>query len=329
MRKLLPLFIIFLALFPMFSVFGDNIRGDVVKHIILTDASLKETFTMSIEDVFAVSFERNSEFIRGVEIEILIPTSLRDYSGSFAFNIFKKISPEITSGIGTYYGKKYNTFILPDAAKFYIQIPYKESIAGEASPYTKVIEEILQYNDSPLMVTVLPIMKGFPSSIYGSNFTIKISPILKESGNLILNVSIPEDLDSRQLSLNVDGGSVLVKDGKAVIALSAGNHNVSADIPGGIAVNRNVTIQAGKSTEIELDIEKLESHAIIDVPVNTVVYMDGARVEPGSDGRLALEPGQHIVLFKIGDYKISKKFDISPGKDCKISLFLDIFIEEN
>ena len=331
MKRLVPVFIIIFSLFALISAAGDNIRGDVVKHVVLSDTSEpgEYTFSMNIEDVFAVSFDKESSFIRGFEIEVKVPSSLRNYSGSFAFIIYKQISPEVTSGIGTYYGRKYNSFIMPEAAKFYMQIPYNERLSAERAPYTTIFSDVLKYSDSPLMVTVLPMMKGFPSSLYSSSLTVRISPILKDSGNLSVIFDIPENLDSRQLEFRVDGGRTGVSNNRANIALSAGTHSLEVEIPGGRQINRTVTIRAGETANLAIEIEELKSLATIDVPENTIVYMDGLRLENTSEGPIPIAPGEHTVLFKIGDYKISKKFDILPGKDCKISLFLDIFIEEN
>ncbi len=331
MKKRLLFFIILFSILSIYFTAADNIRGKVVKHILLTDSSstAPKSFSMSIEEVFAVSFDKNSSLISGFEIEVTMSPYFRDYSGSFAVNLYKKISPEISSGIGTYYGKKYDSFILPDASKFYIQIPYNQRLNSKNSLYTKVFKEVIDYKDSPVMVTILPIMKGFPSSLYNSSLSFKVRPIFKESGSLDITLAIPEDLDKRQLELSINGGRLKVVDNKAGIALPSGRHNLNIEIPGGKSINRYFEIKAGENLKLNLKIEKLESFATIDVPENTTVYIDGERLANATEKKLSLEPGVHTVLFKIGDYKISKKFDILPGKDCKISLFLDIFVEEN
>lgn len=328
MKKLFLILSLILTLFVSATVFSENIRGDVVKHVILDDNTSANgpEFSMNIEDVFAVSFDKDSEFISGFEIEVKVPSSLRNYGNSFALNIYNRISPEITSGIGTYYGRKYNSFILPEAARFYVKVPYSAPIEGETQPYTTVLSEVLEYADSPLMVTVLPMMKGFPSSLYNSNFTISVSPILKDSGRLEISVILPDGLNRDEMTLSIDGKESSFSSG---IKLVSGSHSLNLEIAGGRSISRNFNIKRGETTKLQLEIEKLESWASIDVPENTIIYMDGEKIELTADARILMTPGEHTVLFKIGDYKISKKFDIQPGKDCKISLFLDIFVEEN
>ena len=328
MKRLLLKCILVLTLLAPASLFSDNIRGEVVKHVILSDrtSTEKQEFSISIEDVFAVSFDRDSEFIAGFEIEVSVPSSLRNYSNSFAFNIYSGISPEIASGIGTYYGSKYYSFIMPEAARFFIRLPYSESLEGEKGPYTTILSDVLEYRDSPLMVTVLPMMKGFPSSLYSSNFNISITPLLKDSGILELSLDIPDSLSNAEPVISIDGTR---QDTRTGFRLTSGSHSLNIDIPGGRSISRTFSIGRGETKLLQLSIEKLESWAVIDVTENTQIFMDGEKTDLPPDGRIRLSPGEHTVLFKIDDYKISKKFEIQPGKDCKISLFLDIFIEEN
>ena len=310
------------------AVFAENIRGDVVKHIFLADetGSAEQKLTMNIEDVFAVSVDKDAGFIAGFEIEVKVPQSLRAYSSSFAFNIYKGISPAIESGMGTYYGTRYHSIMMPEAARFFIRIPYGARLEGEDGPYTTILSDIIEYRDSPMMVTILPMMKGFPSSLYNSSFDISVSPILKDSGFLDLSINIPEGLSAEELVISIDGKRSLTKTG---IRLTSGSHSLNIEIPGGRSINRNFTVKRGETTKLQLSLEKLDSWAVIDVPENTQIFMDGELLELPPERRVQLAPGEHTVLFKIDDYKISKKFNIQPGKDCKISLFLDIFIEEN
>jgi hypothetical protein len=328
MKKLIVVFVILILFFSIFPSYSENIRGEVLKNIRLTDSSITgdNKFTMGIEDVFAVTIDNNSEFLRGYEVEVSIPADLRRYGSSFAFNIYSRISPEITEGMGTYYGRKYESIILPESARFYIRIPAGERLPNETEPYTTVLSKVTSKTDYPMMFTILPMMKGFPSSLYNSSFSISVSPLLREAGRLNLDVIIPEGLDSADLQLMIDGKPA---DDTGEYRLAPGSHSLSADIPGGRSINRTFSISSGEVTDLDIEIEKLESTVFIDVPENTIIYIDGEKVDSGTENKLIIDPGEHLVLFKIGDYKISKKFEILPGKDCKISLFLDIFIEEN
>lgn len=328
MKKIIVGLFTFFLLFSFSPLYSENIRGEVVKHVKLNDASAdgENEFTMSIEDIFAVSVESGSEFIRGYEVEVGTPADLRRYGSSFAFSVYKQISPEISGGIGTYYGRKYNTVILPESAKFYIRVPVGERLPQAQTPYTTVFTGTTSGGDYPMMFTILPMMKGFPSSLYNSGFSVSVTPIFKEAGMLKLDIIVPEGLNETDLQLSIDKKTA---DAGGEHKLASGSHMLTADIPGGKSISRSFTVTPGETTNLTIEIEKLESTVFIDVPENTIIYIDGEKTESGTENRMVIEPGEHIVLFKIGDYKISKKFEILPGKDCKISLFLDIFVEEN
>ncbi len=329
MNKNIAAFIPVFLILASVPVFCDNIRGDVVKNIILSDSNIKDKneFVMSIEDVFAVSIDKDSDFIRGFELSVKVPAVLRNYGNSFAFILYRQITPEIKSGIGTYYGKKYYSFILPETARFFIRIPYGQQLENETDPYTTVVSEIIEQDDLPVMVTVLPMMKGFPSSLYESSFSVSVTPVLRETGNLSVTAKIPDGMDSSELTIRVDGREV--SDYSHELVLASGPHSLTAEIPGGKNISRNFTVSTGRTTSVNLEIEALESYADIEVPENTSVFLDGTKIETGSEGRFLIEPGEHTVVFMISDYKISKKFTVLPGKNCKISLFLDIFVEDN
>ena len=331
MKKALITFLLFFALLLPYSLCADNIRGNVVNNILLTDTNTadKFEFSMSIEDVFAVSIDKNSQLIKGFELEFSVPPGLRSYRNSFALNIYKQVSPAVSTGVGTYYGKKYHSFILPDTVKFYIQIPYKVNLDNENSPYTTIINNITSFSDTPMMVTILPMMKGFPTSLYSNNFKVSVKPLLKDVGTLFYRIDLPEGLNASQLSVKIDDNSSSFSPSGTRVNLTEGSHAITVEIPGGKTVSRNFSVSTGKTTELDIEIEKLQSFAVFEIPDVATVYLDGEKQQLGPDSMIEVEPGMHTVLFKVGDYKISKNFNISPGKDCKISLFLDIFVEEN
>ena len=328
MKRKTVYFTVIIMLIALIPAAAENIRGKIAGNIILTDSTAAgdNNLTMSIEDLLAVTVDKDSEFIRGFEVEVRVPSQLRNYGSSFAFNIYEAISPEINDGIGTYYGRKYDSLILPNSARFFIRIPVGEKLPQSADPYTTVFSGVTEAADYPLMFTVLPMMKGFPSSLYDSGFSITVNPIYKDAGKLKLEFIIPEGLPRDSLRLSIDGKTVRASD---EIRLVSGNHSINAGVAGCADISRTFSIRAGETTNIVFEFEELESSVLIDVPENTVTYIDGEKLEITPEGRIILDPGEHLVLFKIGDYKISKKFELLPGKDCKISLFLDIFIEEN
>ncbi|MDC7125904.1 MAG: hypothetical protein PQJ46_10060 [Spirochaetales bacterium] len=331
MKKALYLLFVVLLILSPGLLMADNIRGNVVKNVILSDSTKSDdyVFTMGIEDLFAISIDRDSSLIKGFEIEIKVPSSIRSYSGSLSFEIFKQIGTAISTGTGTYFGDKYQTVFLPEASKFYIQIPYGEHLEKNVSPYTEVLDNIVTYKDTPLMIAVEPMMKGIPSSLYNSDFTVQVYPLYKENGKLKLNISIPEDLDANNLKVSIDGKSIKMDGTSTEKTLSSGRHSVSAEIEGGLSSNKTFTITPASTSEVELTLDNLESFITLDAPENTTIYIDSNKVEFQPNKAMKIPPGDHTVLFMIGDYKISKNFTVSPGKDCKISLFLDILVEEN
>ena len=326
-RKLSALILI--IIYSAAAAYGENIRGKVVESISLSDSSSGNavSFLMNIEDVFAVTVDQASDFVEDFEVELKLPSDLREYSNSFALSIYKRISPEVSTGIGTYYGSKYETLFLSDAAKIYIQIPYLKKLETETSPFTTVISSPLAKADLPVMFTILPLMKGFPSSLYSSSFEISVSPVLSDSGVLNISINTADSLSDAEYTLRVDNSRLSASE--KTVTLKTGTHTVSLDMEGAAPLRKTVTIRKGETLELNLEPVILKSSAMLDVPENSDVFIDGEKIEYPAGKTLELLPGEHVVLIKYGDYKISKKITVTPGKDCKISLFLDIFVEEN
>ena len=327
MKKFILLVHTILLLAPAYYAFGDNIRGNVVNSIEIGDSSAgKEiSFTMNIEDIFSVTVDRDSRLVKGFETEIRIPADMRDYGNSFALMLYKKISPQVRTGIGTYYGSRYGTISLPDASRFFIRVPFRDQLPKESVPYTNVMGEVLSAGDFPVMFTLLPLMKGFPSSLYSSKFQVTVRPLLKDYGKAVLDIQHSDGIKTEDITVLIDG--VSIDTGKSEHLLPAGEHSIDITAPGIPGTNRIFTVTAGKTETVNIDLELPESRVFVDAPPSAAVYIDGEKIETAGNNSLVLPPGEHLVLFKIDDYKISKKFVIEAGKDCKISLFLDIFIE--
>lgn len=325
MKKKLLVFLVLVLSTPL--LFSENIRGDVVKRIHLTNnfSADENSFSMKIEDVFSISCDENIDFLKGVEIEIEIPAVFNDFKSSIAFEIFKQIAPEVSNGIGTYYGKKYNMVFIPESSKFYLQIPFNNSLEQEKIPYTTVFTEVLDIKDFPLLISVIPVTKGFSSALYNKEIKIRVSPILEKTGTLDYNIILDEQLNSDLLNLSIDGKKISTKLSDT-ISLTSGRHILSAEISGGLTSTETFSIRPDTTTSVTIEINSLDSFLIIDVPENTGIYLDGELRELEKGNIISTKPGEHTILFMIGDYKISKRFSVSPGKDCKISLFLDILV---
>ena len=44
---------------------------------------------------------------------------------------------------------------------------------------------------------------------------------------------------------------------------------------------------------------------------------------------MKVDEGVHTVVFKLGNYSMTREFEVSGGNSYTITLFLDVFVKEN
>ena len=88
-------------------------------------------------------------------------------------------------------------------------------------------------------------------------------------------------------------------------------------------------VQKGSVQTVSAVLRAARPKVYFEGPDSSLVFLDGKRIDYAPGKPVYTEPGDHIVVFQIGDYSLSKNFSIQSGKSYKISLFFDILLKEN
>ncbi len=307
---------------------GDNVRGPLAGTFSLSGRvaeSGASTISLNLEDLAAVVPDGDMRFIQGVSIRIDVPESVQYYGDSFALYLYRRISPEPADGIRTYRGERlvFKPFAFMNRVE--IQVPLRKQHTLVASPDITLIRETLTADDFPLLITILPVMKGIPQSLSRAQFPVTVRPLFADEGSLRLRAEIPEGIAPGLLTVKIDGKDVAYPAEEYL--LPAGMHQLTVSSAAFQPVQLSFGIERGRTTELAVPLVPLRPELLIEAPADTVIFLDGARVEP-SARKFAVSPGSHTVVFKLGDQQVSRRFDVEPGKLYKISLFLDISIQE-
>jgi hypothetical protein len=327
LRKIIPaLVMISVAL----SASAENFRGKLAAEI---SSAEEQAIQFTVDSLTAVRMENgidSSELLQGVEINLTIPPALRRYRDGFILLLFKNISPAPSASVTSYYGERFMEHILPPASKFYIQVPVSADHTLKAAQGTFVVDTVCRPGDFPVMLSVLPVMKGIPPEVYSSKFEMSVKPVYFPKGKLILTLSdkdTGENIDSTSGTITIDG--TVLPDISGPIPLKTGIHTLTVDIPGYSKEKTSFSLEQGRTSTIALEISRTTPTFSIEAPREADIFIDGTLYD-GIHGRIEeIPPGSHTILFKIGDYSISKKIEIKEGKNYNISLFFDIFIEED
>ncbi len=283
---------------------------------------------MRLETLCILDFPEENRLIDSLELEISIPPEIRRYRDSFAFYLYKDLTPPPTAERSSYSGKEILFEVVPSTSKFFISIPLAEAASLSEGFNTVVADELVTPSDFPLALTVLPVMKGIPADLYTSDFGIRAKTIFADTG--LVSISITAENDE---TINEDP-NISIDDSPydfpaEEIRLEPGIHSLVVTVEGYDPYESSFAVQKGSVQTVSAVLRAARPKVYFEGPDSSLVFLDGKRIDYAPGKPVYTEPGDHIVVFQIGDYSLSKNFSIQSGKSYKISLFFDILLKEN
>ncbi len=321
--------IFFSLLFISTYSFADNIRGplkDIVDNSILLNNPVYET-EISAEDLLSIIPDSNQLPDR-ISIEIRSSDIIKRFRDSFSFYSYRKIDPAPDPDIKSYTGRLVNSYLIPDRTRYFIDIVFNKNLIDKYKvPGTEIIDMTDISGITGLMFTILPVMKGVPDYLFSEYFKIKITTEWPESG--ILNIRVFAS-DTKSGKKEINDYSVFINDKKidktADIFLKTGIHKLSVYKDGYVSFEENITIKANDNRTVEAVLTKNNPQITVFSPEESFFFIDGIK----QNNRVVnnLEEGEHTILFKLGEYSLSRKISLENGKKYNINLLLDIEIKE-
>jgi hypothetical protein len=290
--------------------------------------SEENTVALTLEKIVAVNFDKNTSFLEGIEIKIDVPRELQKYRNSFALYMYKNISPEPSVTTKYYQGNRIFMRLLPVQNTIYIKIPTVAENSLAQSADSILIPGFTPRGDYPLLATIIPIMKGIPSSVYDYDFHMTCRPIYSPKGSLSINLSSTVEAEDERYTVTIDGE--LVKWPSEGFILDEGLHEIQITSSYGMTKNASVVITAGEKKNISMLFEYTEPEIKIEAPDGAIIILDDVKlIRKNNNDYITLEPGEHTIIFDIGGYQFSREFLIEPGDSLTISLVLDVLIHKN
>lgn len=316
-KNLYILLFLFSFLIPVFS---DNIRGEINEVLNVSTDKIESNF--KIFDLTGVTISQNP-FIEGLELTLTIPDDLLKFRDSFMLNIYYKLNSKPDTNVKSYTGNLLLSEVLPVSKKMFISIPITNKSNNDIIPGS-IITKLLNYSDLPLLLSINPVMKGIPSTVLSSMFKIEVIPVLSNKGILELNINGADSNTSYKIL--IDGKEILLN---TKFTLEEGIHQINIESDKFKEISSSFVISRGTVTKLNLTLEQIISTVEFEAPEGSVIILDGKKIVTFQGTSLKLDPGEHVVRMELDDYDLSKKFNVDLGKKYKISLFLDILIQEN
>lgn len=316
-KKLVTLFFLFIFIFPSYS---DNIRGKIKNLLDIETEKVEADFKIFELTGFNLT---KTAFIEGLELTLTIPDVLEKFRDSFMLNIYYNLDPEPNINHKSYRAELLLSKIIPVSKKMFISIPMTQALNNNLLPGSIVTNKI-DFTETPLLLSISPVMKGIPSSVLLSTFKLEIIPMLSNKGILSLNIDNPDSGKNYTIILN---GKQIKQ--KSEYILEEGIQHIIVKSPFYKEISRSFVISRGEITKIDIILEQLISTVRFEAPGGAVVILNGEKINSFAGKDIDINPGEHVVRMEMGDYFLSKKFTVEMDKNYKISLFLDILVQEN
>ncbi len=316
----------------------ETLRGPWVEPAALpTDSEQTVEFSLHTGEIGRLDVERHSRFLDGIELEIEIPEAVRPYAGSFAIYMIAAAETTQDREHARVHGERILFETLPRGRRVFVLLPMHPDHGMRASADSLKAGRRVTSDDLPVALSIRPVMKGLPEGVRETRFPVKLRAVFREEGAARVVLVGPDgerlDQDEEHVDEILDEIELTIGDRRLSslseeLVLPAGLHRVQ--LTGERYVDRSETfgLERGSVRTVHLTLEEETATVVIDAPIGVEMFLNGERVER-LDQELTVTPGTYTVLFRFGEYTISRSLTVEAQRDYKISLSLDILIDED
>ncbi|MCK5737082.1 MAG: hypothetical protein KAH21_11415 [Spirochaetaceae bacterium] len=312
--------ILVLSIFISMPAQAENIRGEISGTAEINGSGI----SFNPEDLVIIESGKIPAFQEGIELRLEIPEALNRYQNSFALLIFRDVTPSPSQENRSYIGTRAYMRLLPSRSSAFIRIPFSENHGITGDALTDVLPLPVTTGQFPLLITVLPVMKGIPDSAFQENLSISAVPLWKDEGALTVDIANPSGNPEEIVNITVDGRDITP--GEELI-LSAGIHRIRASSTHAPTVEKTIAIEPGQVLSLSLPLDYRPPELTVSIPDGAFILLDGEIIET-SESIAILEtlPGDHMITYSLGNLEVNRHFTVRPGGKVKIELIIDIEI---
>lgn len=321
-RKLIALLSIFILSHPLFA---DGVRTNIGSVTVLDPENPETSITMRYNDAVGITLPESWMFIKGVEFELRIPAGVMGFESSIQWSIYSRVTPEPALEEVDYEGYRLAAQPLPARVSIILKLPMAERHDLRSDAFATVIPVITKADQFPILFKLSAIGKGFPPNLEKAEFRLIIRPIIGDEGGININTLSPENMDWDKLNVFLDDKRV--DDPASIILAKKGLRILRVSAPGFREEIISLSITAGRISPVNIHLVPDVPRMTVQAPAGTIISLDGQIL--GSDQLIgyAIEPGEHTVTCRIGDYTMTRKFTALRGK--VYTIVLNVGLEIN
>lgn len=324
--KRVPSLFVLLLIVSTPTVFSQGLRTNFASAVTLSSENPEGvTVSLRYNEAVAVNFPSDPTFIQGIEFELRIPKAFQGAESSIAWSIFTKLAPQPSADRFDYNADLVATQPLPARVSLNLIMPIIEKHGIKNNPFASLVPSIAGMDRFPLAFKLTPIGKGLLPSMESAEFKLTIRPVLRDEGGLTVTVSVPEGSDRPATSVFIDDKRV--EDPHAIILARKGARVVRVSAEGYREEIITVAVEAGRVIPLNVALTPNAPLLVFQAPAGTFVSLDGQVVPPSELDGFAVEPGEHTLFFRIGDYSMTRKILALRGKVYQVVLSVELNIQ--
>jgi hypothetical protein len=281
--------------------------------------------TLSYSDAALILLGEEVRFFRGIELEFTVPQAFLPYRGSLALIVYSDLDRVPAPGVADIDARQYSFDPVPNKIQSIYQIPLRIRHGLRTTPYVQIQSPVLSPSSFPILFRVMPIIKGLNDEIETMRFTLTVKPILSDEGAVYIVPRYPENLPDRPFTALID--DEVVERLQEERLLREGEHHLTIISNDYRNESRVFHVERGKIQPLTITLQDPTPLVIFEGPDNARIFFDNQPVN--SPGPLPVEPGLHEVRFQLSDYAIIKTLSVQRGKTYRLSLAIDMIIQES
>lgn len=335
--------LLLLLLLPLDGLPAQSVRGPLAARVTLAaHESAGIELRPGLGELVLIDVDETFPLLRGIELEVGIPPGARRAAGSFAIYAYADAVMEGEDGIVGAQGRRLPFELLTAARRIFFRLPTSDDHGFRTTADTEVFDRVLSRADFPVLLTIQAVMKGFPEEVLDETFTTTVRAIPTDRGGVDIEIIPPvaDNIESERfldgLVIELSGDRIQTRRllpsdilaAESELLLEPGLYSLEIRGEDIRTERRTIGVERGTISEAVIELRPALSLVSLQAPENAEVLLNGAELGTNGTGRVYLEPGEHTIAFRIGDYTVSRRFSTEKERDYTISLSLDVLVAE-
>jgi hypothetical protein len=315
MKTALGVLLLLLALPPLAA---ETVRAMSAERLVV-DTSEEKTLTAAFSENQGVilDVDGDTRFLRGLEIEITIPSAVAHNAVAVSFyRDIKEVGKDEWEGTPVY------TEPLAGKIAAVYHVPFRPNAGFRRTPYVSLLSEPIEETAFPVLLRVTLAKVSSEENVL---FHLSVKAVHGDEGVVKLTLRYPQLLRDKPVSVLID--DEVVENVADPQFLREGEHQLLVISEDYRTESRRFLVDRGKTTEIAITLKDTMPLLLFEAPDRALIFINNKRVITTS-APYPIVPGTYDIKIQVSDYTIIKTVQVQKGKTYRIAFTMDLSVSE-